>query len=77
MLVNVLDRVQLSDGRLIRVTSVVDQEAPEVKENPDDLFMGHLLHFSTVTNAYFADYSELVINPMSEVVAIRTDIVIK
>lgn len=40
MIVHVGDIVKIRDGRLIEVTDAVDQTAPEVKQNPDNIFIG-------------------------------------
>lgn len=76
MIVSHGDNARLRDGRLIKVTDAVDQTAPQVIENPDDLFLGYQLKFSTVINAYFPDTSKLVVNPMSEVVAVENGLVL-
>jgi hypothetical protein len=78
MIVKVGDIARMNDGRMIKVTDAVDQTAPEVIANPDDLFLGHLLRYSAVSNKYFYYYNDkLIVNPMSEVVAIETDIVVE
>jgi hypothetical protein len=76
MIIHRGDIVRLNDNTLIKVTDAVDQDAPEVIENPDDLFMGYRLNFSTVINAYFPDTSKLIVNPMSEVVAVENELLI-
>ena len=78
MIVKNGDFARLSDGRLIKVTSAVEQDHPHVLQNPDDLFMGYIVKYSTVSNKHFYPRDrKLVINPMSEVVAIETGIVVE
>lgn len=78
MIVKARDVAQLESGELIFVTSAVDQEHPNVKNSPDDLFLGYRLKWSPVVEKWF--YNEknrkLVVNSMSQVVAIKNDTVI-
>jgi len=78
MIVKARDVAQLSTGELIYVTSAVDQEHENVKNSPDDLFLGYRLRYSPVVDRWFYDSKNrtLEVNTMAEVVAVRTDIVI-
>lgn len=78
MIVKPRDVAQLLTGQLIWVTSAVDQDHPNVIDSPDDLFLGYLLRYSPVVNKWFYNSRDrkLEVNPMSEVVSVRTDIVI-
>jgi hypothetical protein len=78
MIVKQGDVAQLSTGELLYVTSAVDQEHPNVKNSPDDLFLGYRLRYSPVVDRWFYNSKnrKLEVSSMSEVVAVRTDIVI-
>lgn len=60
MHVRIGDKVKLRDGRIVFVTDAVDQSAPEVIANPDDICLGYITEFDTRD----------VVFPMSEVVSI-------
>lgn len=60
MHIRIGDTVKLRDGRVVHVTDAVDQSAPEVEENPDNICMGY-----TGTNE-----SRVHVFPVSEVVSI-------
>lgn len=78
MIVKPRDVVQLRSGELFIVTSAVDQEHPNVKNSPDDLFLGYRLRYSPVVDKWFYNSKsrKLEVNTMSEVVVVRTDVVI-
>lgn len=65
-------------GKLVMVVSVVDQEHPNVKLHPDDLFVGVELRYSTVVDKYFiARNKKLIVDSPKFVSRILNDVVIE
>lgn len=71
------DYARLRGGGLVWVSSAVDQNSPEVIDNPDDLFLGYPVKYSSITDSYFVDKRKLVVDTMQEVVAIEMGIVVR